>query len=391
MRVLVMATPSPTHFTPLVPLAWALRAAGHEVLVAGQPDVLGVVRSAGLNGVGFGDAFDGEAMLLKGLEPGQRPLEARPRTAFRMSGYAGLWAAHAARWADEYLEFARAFRPDLVVSDPLEFSALMVGAVLKVPVVQHRWGVDPMSGDARPEARRALRDVCARLGLAELPDPAVLLDPCPSALQLPGAVQGKPIRYVPFNGNGPLPPWLREPRTLSGLRRVAVTLGGTLPLNGVPFARRTLRILGAEPGVELIATVDERFRRELGPLPDSVRLVDPVPLHLLFGSCEAVVHHGGAGTSMTATAFGLPQLVLPQLADHFSHGDQLAAAGAGIAFDTAAAQDRPDLLRGALADLLNDPRYAEAAAGLRSDMERMPAPSRVVTDLEQGWAGRAHR
>ncbi|MDW6062592.1 hypothetical protein SAZ11_36845 [Streptomyces sp. FXJ1.4098] len=47
MRVLMMSTPVSSHFAPLVPLAWALRSAGHEVLVAGQPDVMGPARSAG--------------------------------------------------------------------------------------------------------------------------------------------------------------------------------------------------------------------------------------------------------------------------------------------------------------------------------------------------------
>jgi glycosyltransferase len=390
MRVLVMATPSPTHFTPLVPLAWALRAAGHEVLVAGQPDVLPAVASAGLNAVGFGTAFDGEAMLLRGLPEGRRPLEARPRTAFRMSGYAGLWAAHAAAHVDAYLAFARDFRPGLVVSDPLEYSALMVGAALGVPVAQHRWGVDALSGPARREARTALREVCDRLGLDGLREPEVLLDPCPPGLRLPESAPGTPIRHVPFNGNGAMPGWLRDERP--GARRtprVAVTFGGTLPLNGVPFARRTLHALGTGTGAEIVATVDRRFRAELGPVPDSVRLVDPLPVHLLFGRCDAVVHHGGAGTSMTATAFGLPQLVLPQLADHFSHGDRLAAAGAGIAFDTAGEQHDAGLLQDALTDLLTDPGYAGSARGLSGEMARMPAPSRVAAGLEEGRFRRA--
>ena len=34
MRVLITSAPMHGHLFPLVPLAWALRAAGHEVLVA---------------------------------------------------------------------------------------------------------------------------------------------------------------------------------------------------------------------------------------------------------------------------------------------------------------------------------------------------------------------
>ncbi|MFE6104075.1 nucleotide disphospho-sugar-binding domain-containing protein [Streptomyces laurentii] len=390
MRVLVMATPSPTHFTPMVPMLWALRAAGHDVLVVCQPDDLGAVASAGLNATSIGEAFDGETFLLRGLE-GKRPLEARPRESFKVWGYGRVWAGQSERVVDEYLAFTREHRPDLILSDPLDYAALIVGAVLDVPVVQHRWGVDPFSADARKEARVALQHVCDRLGIAELPEPAELFDPCPPSLQLPHAAPGTPIRAVPFNGNGQLPQWLRQsPAVASGIRRVAFTLGGSLPLNGVPLARNVLTALGATPGVEIIATVDERFRAEIGPLPGPVRLVDPVPLNLLFGSCDAVVHHGGAGTTMTATSFGLPQLVLPQLADHFAHGDRLTDLGAGIAFDTAEGQARGDWLQEALAELLEAPGYAKAAAELGREMARMPAPSQVVADVERRWGARAH-
>ncbi|MFF4838309.1 nucleotide disphospho-sugar-binding domain-containing protein [Streptomyces sp. NPDC001315] len=390
MRVLVMATPSPTHFTPMVPMLWALRAAGHDVLVVCQPDDLAAVASAGLNATCIGEAFDGEGFLLRGLE-GKRPLQARPRESFKVWGYGRVWAGQSERVVDAYLAFTRDHRPDLILSDPLDYAALIVGGVLGVPVVQHRWGVDPFSADARKEARIALQHVCDRLGIAELPEPAELFDPCPPSLQLPDAAPGTPIRAVPFNGNGQLPLWLRQSATAPrGVRRVAFTLGGTLPLNGVPLARDVLTALGAISDVEVIATVDERFRAELGEVPDSVRLVDPLPLHLLFGSCDAAVHHGGSGTTMTATGFGLPQLVLPQLADHFAHGDRLAELGAGITFDTARSQEQGDRLREALVELLEVPGYAKAAAALSREMADMPAPSRVVADLERGWADRAH-
>ncbi|MET9535582.1 nucleotide disphospho-sugar-binding domain-containing protein [Streptomyces sp. NPDC006649] len=385
MRVLMLSTPVPTHFTPLVPLAWALRAAGHEVLVAGQPDVLGAVASAGLNAVSVGVGFHVQDLLLGGLREGERPLETRSRAELEEMGGAGrVWTTHTRYMWQAYLDTARAFRPDLVVSDPLEFSALIVGGALGVPVAQHRWGVDPMSDTARLEARRGLQGLCDRLGLAALPDPAVLLDPCPPSLQLPEAVPGTPIRFVPFNGNGSLPDWARAGRAgRAGTRRVVVSLGGrTLDLNGVPLARRLLRAFGGLPGTEVIATVDERHRQEIGPVPDTVRMVDPVPLNLLLGDCDAIVHHGGAGTAMTATAFGLPQLVLPQIADQFAHGDRLAGAGAAITLDSAGAQNDPERLSAALGELLSAPGYSKAAGAVREEMAAMPAPSRVAADLE---------
>jgi UDP:flavonoid glycosyltransferase YjiC (YdhE family) len=385
MRVLLMATPVPSHLTPLTPLVWALRAAGHQVLLAGQPDLADAARAAGVSIVPVGAPFHVEDLLFEGLPDGRRPIEVRPRPAPAVLGnYGRVWMTHAKYLLPRYLEVAREYRPDLILSDPLEYSALVVGGVLGVPVVQHRWGVDAISTPARHAVRPAFAGICRRLGLAGLPDPTVLLDPCPPALQLTEAEPGTPIRYVPFNGAGELPSWVRAAGTgpgSAGVRRVAVTLGGTLAVNGVPFLRRLLAALGGRPGIELVATVDARHRDALGAVPDGVHVVDPTPLDLFLPGCAAVVHHGGSGTTMTATAFGRPQLVLPQLADHFGHGDRLAALGAGLALDTAEAQHDPALLRDALDALLTEPGYAKAAAELRADIERAPSPARVAADL----------
>ncbi|MGW6022269.1 nucleotide disphospho-sugar-binding domain-containing protein [Streptomyces sp. NPDC055099] len=386
MRVLMMSTPVPTHFTPMVPLAWALRAAGHEVLVAGQPDVMPAVAAAGLNGVSVGSAYHVEDLLADTVKEGTRPVEAQPRAEHESKlGKAGMgWSVHTRYLCEAYVETARAFGPDLVVCDPLEFSALIVGALTGAPVVRHRWGVDPLSDTAHAQARQSLRAMSERLGLGAYPDPAVVLDPCPPSLQLPGATAGTPIRYVPYNGNGRLPQWVGGRRAEDAPRRVAVSLGGrTLDMNGVPMLRRMLHVFGAQPDVEVIATVDERHREALGTLPGTVRLVDPAPLNLFLHTCDAVVHHGGAGTTMTSTAFGLPQLVVPQFADQFAHGDRIADAGAGITLDDADSQNDPETLRDAFTELLTHPGHAKAAQELRREMSAMPSPSRVVADLEQ--------
>ncbi|MFD4175962.1 MULTISPECIES: nucleotide disphospho-sugar-binding domain-containing protein [Streptomyces] len=380
MRALIVTTPVPTHFMPLVPLGWALRAAGHEVLVAGQPDIMTAVRSAGLGGVSVGDWFRVGERMRGALKDGERAIDAfgRPEP---VTEFPQIWVDHSDSVLPDYLELARSFRPDVVVSDAIECNALILGGTLGIPVVQYRWGVDPLSGPLRAAARTALKDRCERLGLDGLPDPALLLDPCPPGLQLPGAEPGTPIRYVPYNGGGTTPPGLeRAPR--DGLRRVVVSLGvRTLALNGVPHVRRILHAFDGLDGTEALVTVEERYRDEIGPVPDQVRMIDPTPLNLLLRHCAAVVHHGGSGTAMTATSFGLPQLVLPQLADQFAHGDQLSAAGAAISLDTAADQDDPELLATSLKTLLTDDAPRESARRLARHMARMPSPTDVAADL----------
>lgn len=378
----MMTTPMPTHLPPMVPLAWALRAAGHEVLVAGQPDVQDMAHAAGLDSVCVGGWFHHNDWLSPYLPPGVRPLEALGRdNRMALAGNAKTVAVHARYLIPAYLEVARDWRPDLVVGEQLDFAAPVVAGVLGVPSVRHRWGVDPLSGPARPIAEVFLDGLCRRLGLDGLPEPALVLDPCPPVLQVPDAAPGTPIRFVPFNGRGTRPEWVRRRRAA---RRVCVTFGQqTLLLNGMPLLRHVLAAFDGLRDTEAVVTVDPSLQPGLGDLPDAVRVVDPTPLSLFLDTCDAIVHHGGCGTAMTATAAGLPQLVLPQIMDQFAAGDAVAAVGAGLSVERAADQDDPRRVREALGALLTEDGYRAAAAELAAAVRRMPSPARVALDLEQ--------
>ncbi|MFI9272599.1 nucleotide disphospho-sugar-binding domain-containing protein [Kitasatospora sp. NPDC052896] len=391
MRVLFVVTPDGGHLTPLAPLAWALRGAGHEVLTTGQPDVQAAAASAGLSAASIGDWYGMTELIRAWLPHGGRPIECwgHPARTGETGDFARAWAIHNETVLAGYLDLARAFRPDLIVADGLEYCSLILGGLLDVPVVHHRWGVDPLTGPTRAQARETHRELLDAHGLSALPDPAVVLDPCPPSLQLPKAEPGTPIRHVDSHGNGPLPDWLHREWTAAtrgaeGRRRVVVSLGrNVLALNGVPLTRGILRAFADLPKVEAVATIHNAYWKEIGPVPDNVRLVDPTPLNLLLADHDVVVHHGGAGTTMSATWRGLPQLVLPQLADQFAHGQRLAELGAGIALDEAHEQNDPARISAALAELLAEPGFTKAAGELRHEMTRMPTPAQVVRDLEQ--------
>ncbi|MDT3442563.1 nucleotide disphospho-sugar-binding domain-containing protein [Pseudofrankia sp. BMG5.37] len=389
MRVLMMTTPVPTHFTSLVPLAWGLRAAGHEVIVAAQPDVVPTARSAGLVAASVGEKFDIIAYLRSKLPDDKRPLEAWPRPAADQMGFFGrVWMNHARRMLPDYLDLARDLRPDLIIAEQLEYASLLLGGILGRPVIHHRWGVDGISDLALRDARLELADLAAESGLPALPSPVHKLDPCPPSLQTPTAAAGTPIRYVPFNGTAVLPDWVRRGRLRDAGRRVVISLGSlTFFLNGAAFVRRLLWALDEIPAIEMIITVDPAFRDALHPLPSRVQVVDPTPLHLFLDTCDAVVHHGGAGTSMTATAAGLPQLVLPQIADAFDAGQRLQDVGAGLVLDQVATQDDPGTLRDAVEALLSKPAYREAALELRREMAGMPDPQQVAAELMRADVG----
>ncbi len=62
-------------------------------------------------------------------------------------------------------------------------------------------------------------------------------------------------------------------------------------------------------------------------------VVGEVNQQALFGRVAAVVHHGGAGTTTTATRAGAPQVVVPQVVDQPYWAGRVADLGIGTAHD----------------------------------------------------------
>jgi vancomycin aglycone glucosyltransferase len=76
-----------------------------------------------------------------------------------------------------------------------------------------------------------------------------------------------------------------------------------------------------------LAPIDDR---------DDCFAVGEVNQQALFGRVAAVVHHGGAGTTTTATRAGAPQVVVPQWADQPYWASRVAGLGIGVAHDVEA-------------------------------------------------------
>lgn len=68
-----------------------------------------------------------------------------------------------------------------------------------------------------------------------------------------------------------------------------------------------------------------------GSLPASVAVTGELPHEALFPRLAGVIHHGGSGTVHNAARFGLPQLVMPQIADQYYWGSRVHALGLGPA------------------------------------------------------------
>ncbi|GAA2457859.1 nucleotide disphospho-sugar-binding domain-containing protein [Streptomyces mauvecolor] len=389
MRVLVLSTPVETHFLPMLPLIRALTDAGHEVLVTGQPDVTLAAEAAGLPTVTFGDAFHSEDLRGGRRPAGLRPIEVfgRPDT-HQISGVAQVWRNHVSYFLPDYLGLAREWGADLVLSDHMDFAGAIVAAVLDIPSVQHRWGVNPTDPAMLGYVRQYLEPKCGLVGLDHVPVPDLVLDPAPPALADREAPAGTPIRPVPHTGAGT--PWTY--RGTPG-RRVAVALGGhTLELDGASLVRRIVDVLARAGDVEAVVSAAPEHRAAIGALPEGMTYTELTAPGLLFPGSDLVVHHGGAGSTLGAAALGIPQLVLPQLGDAFVAGDRIADAGAGLTLDSAELQNDADRLADAVRALLTEPSYREGAARLREQTAAMPSPADVAEQLlrlttrQEAWA-----
>ncbi|OLR95309.1 activator-dependent family glycosyltransferase [Actinokineospora bangkokensis] len=415
MRVLFVCMPHPTHWQPMVPLAWALRAAGHEVRVAGQPELAEAITGSGLTAVPIGtehwyaaDPHDpallGELLAAGGSEhvqdfdwAGEDPAAWTHESLLGLEHVlvASLFAAIGSDSAvDDLVAFTRSWRPDLVIWEQFTLAGAVAAAATGVAHARFVYGPD-----ITLRARRAFLELDAALAPEHREDPtadwlsAVLarygreydetvrtghatIDVTPPSTRLDLDRPTLDLRYTPYNGPAVLPGWLAEPVARP---RVCLTLGVSDQLDR---SRAGLaEILGglADLDVEVVATLRAEHREGLGPVPANARLVDFVPLHDLLPSCAAVVHHGGVGTRATAEAHGVPQLIIGYGWDTRTKAARTQELGAGLYLP----DDRADVaaVRSAVLRLLEDPGIRERARALRAEAAELPAPAAVVPSL----------
>lgn len=436
MRVLLTTWPAATHLFPFVPIAWALRAAGHEVRVACHPALAEAVTDAGLTAVPMGEPDRLPEPLGAGrpLPPATADGLAELTGAMDLAGHDSyVWSYHrdyllaalrdfqpeTARPGDPQpavdglVGVCRAWRPDLVLWDPVMPAAAVAAEATGAAHARLLWGPDffawagarhpdhrpgtgtsPAAGPA-DEGRRsaedpltaAVRPMAERYGLEttdELRYGQWTVDPLPEPLRLPdGRRPAVPVRWVPYTGRTVLPDWLAAPPERP---RVALTLGASVRVWSQDSALLVSRVLEMVEGldIEVVATLDKSQLAQAGPVPGNVRTVDYVPLSELLPTCAAMVHHGGHGTLLAGLAAGLPQLVVmdpryPMEAPLTGRFLARSGAGSGVRADRRTGAE----LREGLSRLLAAPSFRGAAEALRGELLAAPSPAEIVPVLER--------
>lgn len=352
----------------MVSLAWAVCAAGHEVRYVTAGPAL-AVKHAGLPVIDAAPQVDIVAMARKRITQHQedRQLIAAMRDLRDMAPFLAKFSEII---VDGAVEAAAEWQPELVVHAQTDGAGLLVAAKLGVPLVTHGLGI--LRGAGTHELLHAhMADAFARYGVTTLPEHIASIDVAPPSM-LAGDPSGWSMRYVPYNGGCVLPKWLRTPVERP---RITVTLGTIVPaLEGLGPVQRMLEIAGSVDA-EFVLALGNVDTRELGELPGNTRVVGWVPLDERLRGCAALVHHGGEGTTMTALAAGVPQLILPSGVGRHAAAAAVQQRGAGL---SAQVQDVDAAL---LARLLEDEALAKTATQVRAEIAALPTPANLVPRL----------
>jgi sterol 3beta-glucosyltransferase len=113
-----------------------------------------------------------------------------------------------------------------------------------------------------------------------------------------------------------------------GAAPVYMTFGSWMPQD-VPNQRGTLHLLTEAARLAgCRAIIQVPGWRECGVEScDQFLYISAAPHHLIFPRCQAVVHHGGAGTTQSATLAGKPSVVVAHISEQEHWGQELHRMG----------------------------------------------------------------
>ncbi|MFE1029941.1 nucleotide disphospho-sugar-binding domain-containing protein [Streptomyces sp. NPDC058818] len=373
MKILFIPGGSPATVFGLVPLAQALRGAGHDVLMASTEDMMPVVTGTGVPGIAV-TPHDIWHYITKDREGNPKEI---PDDLPRQGPFVGRWFAQmGADGLPVLLDITRGWRPDLVVGGSMSYAAPLLAAHLGIPYVRQAWDTDDSNAQDRG-AERELQPELRALGLSRLPEPDLRIEICPPSLTPPEAPPARLMRWLPGNLQRGLEPWMF---TRGDRRRVCVTAGSrATPERTFAFLRGLVENI-APLDVEIVVPAPDALAADLRAELDGVR-TGWIPLDVLAPTCDLVVHHAGGATTMTTMNAGVPHLIIPEAVVFDAPARRIADFGAALVLSPAEAT--PERVAEACGQLLSDPSFRERALELSREIATMPLPAEMVGPLEK--------
>ena len=387
-RFLFVFPPLVGHIGPALGVAEALSARGHDVAWVTHEAVIGDVLS---------DATvypAGEEFLEYMVEylPERDQLKGLPAVKFLWEKVLVPMALHTVGPVRTAVD---EFGPDVIVADQQAFAGAVVAVERGLPWAGSACGTAELQDPAlvMPKVAawfdRQIEHLLTELGHTGLIgtgfdprfSPQLLLQY--STLELVGTVT-RDVPGVAFVGPS-LPRWAEEtPFPWDWLdihpRNVLVTMGTVSENVSDRFVGRVLEAVdGQSYGVILVAPPGK-----FTDVPANVLKVDFVPQLSLLPHLDAIVFHGGHNTLVGALSHGVPVVCAPIRDDEPILADQVSRAGAGIRVNHN--RGRAEDIAAALAAVLEEPSYREAAARIQDSFAKAGGPP-LAAELLEGLVG----
>lgn len=391
MRVVFTCLPYYSHLAPVLPVAGAMRAAGHTVAVATAPAMADQVAGAGLELLPLSQVrtlaellTDPEFVSSPGM-PGAAPetdrerAQARTRPGRLTLARAGVLAGEFAR---NLLDVAHRFKPDLIVRDSAEFGGYLAAQRLALPcaVVD----VAPLNAHHLPFVHETLNGERVALGLDPVDDPwhpvrerLIGLAPAswyPPTLPVhpersyrsPETAHTLDAAFADLPGDRPL--------VLAGLGTVAPSIVPEFPA----LLASVVAALGELPCTGVVA-VGAAAADWPGPRPANVLMAPFIPLVPLLAGADLFLSQAGFGGALLALRAATPMVGLPLLGDQELNSRRIAEIGCGLHVDPIGADHA--VLAAACERVLADRSFGYRAAELSRHILACPGYDVLAEDL----------
>lgn len=336
MRVLLTSLPIRSHLMPtVVPLAQAFRDRGHEAIIATGPRMAHVENTVVLPDVPAPEDF--------GTPPPWKP---EVDGVLKVPLFAEELVARAAA---NILDFARRWRPDVILRETNEYGAQIAAEVLGLP--HALLDIAPFAPLEIPDLDERKDEVRARFGVSGT-------DPVFTAALTPRSWHPAQHHY-------------RVPTSRDRVETDIVATFGTnagLLTTGSTLLHVVAEALGQVPARSVLAIGAGEWT---GPRPGNVELRPEVPQQQLLNTARVFVTHAGYGSVRESLTAGVPMVGLPLFADQPRNAARVAELKAGVTVDV------KGLTATALAEkikhVLATTTYHDVAETMAREMAELPS------------------
>lgn len=335
------------NLAPLVQAALLMAGRGLQVTALGSSATVPMLRRAGI-----------EAHLYRHTAAPRLDLAFETRPKRLLGPAAGLDLAL------DVLGVLREVRPHLIIADCMLPAVIAAAESAHVPVASliHfpygfartqmvRGGSWTTDLDALDATRRALKLAPVATGLDAWEKPQLLLATLPDWFDLPGQYPANLTHAGPLG----VRPANRSSRPLAR-PRVLLSFSTTVMEGQVALVRNVVAAV-KRARFDAVLTLGPALR-SLRPAYEGVAVLEWASHDSVMPNVDAVITHGGLGTTLRALAHGKPLLILPLGRDQHFNAGRVATLGAGIALpaDSSAGQISAGITR-----LIDEPPFADRA------------------------------